>query len=448
MAGRRALDRPLGWALLLLCAAGASTGTPSARAQGGVADALAAQVEVLRTAHGVPHIYADTFEALGYALGYLQVEDYGERVPRGLLRARGELALHEGRAALDADFGSQPYYRRTVEVYPALQQNTRDVYAGFAAGVNRYLAQHPEEFAGWVADPFTGYDVAALSVYRSSASQTRRWINRLTGATDAPLRDIERNDAAASGDPSEEGSSAWALAPSRTTSGAAILLRNPHLSWDAGYWEAHAVVPGRLDFYGDFRIGAPLGIVGGFNPYLGFATTNNDVDNGQVYTLAIDPTRLDHYVLDGASVPLGRELVTRRFRNGDGYGFETRERVFTDLGPVIHRDHGRILHPADARRRGVPRRRTVPPHDAGYHARRVDRRHAATRAPSVQLHLRGRCRQRLLSLERRHAGVPAPLRRHARGAGDAPEPDLERDARTQRAAAGIEPARRVRAQRE
>ena len=188
-------------------------GTPSARAQGGVADALAAQVEVLRTAHGVPHIYADTFEALGYALGYLQVEDYGERVPRGLLRARGELALDEGRAALDADFGSQPYYRRAVEVYPELQQDTRDMYAGFAAGVNRYLAQHPEEFASWVADPFTGYDVAALSVSRSSASQTRRWINRLTGAPDAPLLDIGRADAAADGDPLEAGSSAWALAP-------------------------------------------------------------------------------------------------------------------------------------------------------------------------------------------------------------------------------------------
>ena len=153
---------------------------------------------------------------------------------------------------------------------------------------------------------------------------------------------FQRDDAAADGDPLEAGSSAWALAPSRTTSGAAILLRSPHLSWDAGYWEAHAVVPGRLDFYGDFRMGTPLGVVGGLNPYLGFATTNNDVDNGQVYALAIDPTRLDHYMLDGVSVPLGRELVTRRFRNGDGYGFETRERMFTDLGSVIHRDHGRI----------------------------------------------------------------------------------------------------------
>ena len=336
----RAWARPLGWALLC-CAAGVSTWTTSARAQDGAA-ALAAQVEVVRTAHGVPHIYADTFEALGYALGYLQVEDYGERVPLGLLRARGELALHVGRAALDADFASQPYYQRAVEVYPELQQATRDVYAGFAAGVNRYIERHPEEFAGWVADPFTGYDVAALYVSRASAGQTRRWVGRLTGAAAASLLAIERADAAADGDPTEAGSSAWALAPSRTTSGAAILLRNPHLSWDAGYWEAHAVVPGRLDFYGDFRIGSPLGIVGGFNPYLGFATTNNDVDNGQVYALAVDPTRLDHYLLDGVSVPLGRALVTRRFRNGDGYGFETRERVFTDLGPVIHRGHGRI----------------------------------------------------------------------------------------------------------
>jgi len=305
------------------------------------ADTLGARVEVIRTSHGVPHIYAETFAALGYALGYLQVEDYGARVPLGLLRARGELALHEGHDAIESDFASQPYYARAVEVYPRLEQDTRDVYDGFAAGVNRYMRQHPEEFADWVTTPFTGYDVAALYVYRASAGQARRWVNRLRGVDEAPLAEPE-TPATAGSDPIEEGSSAWALAPERTTSGAAILLRNPHLAWDAGYWEAHAVVEGRLDFYGDFRIGAPLGIVGGFNAHLGFATTNNDVDNGQVYALEADPARLDAYLLDGDSVPLRRELVTVRFRNGAAYGYETRERVFTDLGPVIYRDHGRI----------------------------------------------------------------------------------------------------------
>ena len=313
--------------------------TASARGQDGFDASLPRQVEVFRTAYGVPHIYADNLRALGYALAYLQVEDYGERVPLGLLRARGELASHEGRSALDSDFASLPSFTRAVEVYPELHEDTRAVYEGFAIGVNRYMAQHPEEFADWVTSPFTGYDVAALYVYRPSAGQARRWIRQLSGAPVAPL--LEVNGSAGDGS-IEAGSSAWALAPSRTASGAAILLRNPHLSWEAGYWEAHVVVPGRLDFYGDFRIGAPLGIIGGFNSRLGFATTNNDVDNAQVYALEVDPARPDHYLLDGASIPVGRELLTRLFRNGAGYSFDTRERLSISLGPVIHRDHGRI----------------------------------------------------------------------------------------------------------
>ena len=301
---------------------------------------LARQVEVIRTAYGVPHIYADNLRALGYALGYLQLEDYGDRVPLGLLRARGELARHVGRAALDSDFESRPYYLRAMDVYPQLAKDTRDVYEGFAGGVNRYIETHPDEFDGWDSPTFTGFDVAALYVYRP-LGLARRWIRRLTESTEAPL--VARGDGLLSLDGQvDEGSSSWALAPSRTTSGAAILLRNPHLSWQAGYWEAHVVVPGQLDFYGDFRIGAPLGIIGGFNRHLGFSTSNNDVNNGEAYALEVDPARADHYLLDGVSVPLRREYVTRPFRDGDDVGFETRERLFTDLGRVLHRDASRI----------------------------------------------------------------------------------------------------------
>jgi len=325
--------------VLALVASAPLIWTSMALGQSGTDADLPRQVEVIRTAYGVPHIYAENLRALGYALAYLQVEDYGERVPLGLLRARGELALHQGRTAIDSDFANRPSFTRAVEIYLELHRDTRSVYEGFAAGVNMYMAQHPEEFSDWTVSPFTGYDVAALYVYRSSAGQERRWVRQLDASAEAPLIDLDGGTPDGSVD---EGSSAWAFAPSRTTSGAAILLRNPHLSWEAGYWEAHVIVPGLLDFYGDFRIGAPLGIIGGFNPHLGFATTNNDVDNAQVYALEVDPSRVDHYFLDGTSVPIGRELLTVRFRNGDGYGLATHERLFTDLGPVIHRDHGRI----------------------------------------------------------------------------------------------------------
>ena len=48
---------------------------------------------------------------------------------------------------------------------------------------------------------------------------------------------------------------------------------NPHLAWSSGYYEAHMTVPGVLDFYGDWRIGGPFGVIGGFNKDLGFSTS-------------------------------------------------------------------------------------------------------------------------------------------------------------------------------
>ena len=106
--------------LLALVTCLSVTWTAPASGQDAFDAALPRQVEVIRTAYGVPHIYADTLRALGYALGYLQSEDYGDRVARGLLRARGELALHEGRGALDSDFASRPSFTRAMEAYPAL----------------------------------------------------------------------------------------------------------------------------------------------------------------------------------------------------------------------------------------------------------------------------------------------------------------------------------------
>ena len=133
-------------------------------------------------------------------------------------------------------------------------------------------------------------------------------------------------------------SNAWALAPNRTTSGRAILLRNPHLVWTSGYYEAHMTVPGVLDFYGDFRIGGPLGVIGGFNKDLGWATTNSNTnDRSEIYAVALDPAKPNHYLLDGASLPLSREAVTVEFKDGSGMASETREFWSMPLGPVIHR---------------------------------------------------------------------------------------------------------------
>ena len=308
---------------------------------------LAQQVEIRRTTHGVPHIRAENLKAAAFALAWVQLEDHGPSVAIGLVRARGEMGRWFGRDSMDGDFVAQRSYRLAVEGYPRLDADTRDVYEGFAAGANRYVELHPAEFPAGFAPHFTGYDVAARDVEVATAGEARRFLAARTpprrGAPgQAPTGEGDEPAPAPGVDPIEEGSNAWAFAPSRTKSGRAILMRNPHLSWTAGYYEAHVTVPGVLDFYGDFRIGGPFGVIGGFNRHLGWATTNNAPDLDEIYALEADTAQADHYLFEGASLPLERELITVTYRNGDALGTETREFWRTPLGPVIHRDSGKV----------------------------------------------------------------------------------------------------------
>ena len=320
-----------------------------AGAQNRRATDLSTQVEIRRTTHGIPHINAQNLAAAAYALAWVQLEDYGPRVAMGLLRARGEMGRVFGRDSMEGDFNAQRSHALAVENYARLDQATRDVYEGFAAGVNRYLELNPQQFPAGFALKFTGYDVAARDVNTASLAAARRFLARVnpqarrSGQPATAVDPSSEGEGATDGvDPIEEGSNAWAFAPSRTKSGRAILLRNPHLAWSAGYYEAHMTVPGIVDFYGDFRIGGPFGVIGGFNRDLGFSTTNNAPDLDEIYALDVDPARADHYLFDDTSLPLQRELVTVTYKNGDGLSTETREMWRTPLGPVIWRDGGKI----------------------------------------------------------------------------------------------------------
>ena len=316
------------------------------------APALAQQVEIRRTAYGVPHIKAENLTAAAYGLAYAQLEDYGANVALGLLRARGEMSRWFGRDSIDGDFNGRLEYARAVETYHLLDAETRAVYEGFAAGVNRYIEMHPAEFPEGFNPRFTGYDVATRDVSLATGGSAARFVARLDSVTrgispvargtNDPRRPTPPAAVPPDDDTIEEGSNAWAFAPSRTTSGRAILMRNPHLAWSAGYYEGHITVPGVLDFYGDFRIGGPFGVIGGFNRDLGWSTTNNAPDLDEIYSLDVDPNRVDHYLLDGVSLPLQRQLVTVEYANGAGLSSETRERWRTPMGPVIYRNGGKI----------------------------------------------------------------------------------------------------------
>ena len=323
-----------GWAKRLAFFAMACSAVARDPARPAAAPELWREVEVLRTEHGVPHVRATTIRAAGYALGWLQCEDYGSVTPERLWSTRGQTARVKGRRAIEDDFDALRRRARANETYHLLEPETRDLCDGFALGVNRYVALHRAEFAAHIPPDFSGYDVATLTIGPGpSAARVGRFLAALKSGLNTPVAEPAEPDI-----PPEEGSNAWALAPSRTVSGKAILLRNPHLAWSAGYYEAHVTVPGVLDFYGDFRIGGPLGVVGGFNRHLGWSTTNSNTgDLTVIYAVPADPAQPDHYRLDGVSLPL--RLITRtvHYRDGDQEAAETRELGESPLGPVVHR---------------------------------------------------------------------------------------------------------------
>ena len=331
------------------------------------AAAIASRVEIVRTEYGVPHILAEDLEAMGFGLGYVQSEDYGATVAIQLIKTRGTYARYVGIDSIDGDFRAREQHALAVESFHRLDRRTQDVYRGFAEGVNHFVRLHPDDVPEWLRPDFTAIDAHARDVQTWSggdaAAFVRAWERRRSERGDTAPNDGLRPGLVDPGLLADEGeaqtaddvdgavgSNAWALHPSRTESGHAILLRNPHLSWDAGYYEAHVRVPGVLDFYGDFRIGGAFGIIGGFNRSLGWATTNNYADYSQVYALRAHP-ELEYYaVLDGGPLPLERRSTTAEYRNASGgLSAETRFTWWTSYGPVIHEADGWIFVLKDPR---------------------------------------------------------------------------------------------------
>jgi acyl-homoserine-lactone acylase len=259
------------------CAAPVATG-------GGIAPAVG--TEILWDSYGVPHIFGSDRNALARGLGWAQMRNHGDLLLRLYAQARGR-----GAELLGEDYLAEDRWTWTMGIPPRAEEwlrsqppGMRAHLAAFAEGVNAFACANPEMIGSDVRAvlPVTETDVIAhvqrilLSAFiasRQKAEQdTRGW--------------------------KERGSNAWAIAPSRSASGRAMLLANPHLPWgDMFTWiEAQMVMPG-LDLYGAALVGSPVLNIA-FNDHLGWTHTVNTQDGDDLYELALAG---DGYRWDGAT---------------------------------------------------------------------------------------------------------------------------------------------------
>jgi acyl-homoserine-lactone acylase len=310
----RALTRCATAALALLAV---SACAPAARAGASAADAAPAGAEILWDRYGVPHIFANDDVSLFRAFGWAQARAHADLLLLLYGQARGRAAEYWGEANLESDrwnrtmrvdeWSGETYARQTPEM--------RALLDAFAEGVTAYARAHPDAVADSVEAvlPVRGVDVAAS------------WV--MTALLFSNAQGAARRFAEA------RGSNAWAVAPSRSTSGNALLLANPHLPWSGGFtfFEAQMTAPG-VNAYGATLVGVPVLAIA-FNDHLGWTHTVNTQDIEDLYRLTLAE---GGYRWDGGVRPFLTDTQRIRVRvAGGGFRDEVLVRRRSVHGPVI-----------------------------------------------------------------------------------------------------------------
>lgn len=130
------------------------------------------------------------------------------------------------------------------------------------------------------------------------------------------------------------GSNNWAVGPSRSAEGHAILAGDPHLDFTLPsiWYEAHLVVPGELDVYGVTIPGTPT-ITIGFNRDLAWTFTNTGSDVMDLYRETVDDVAAPgSYLLDGEWLPLDERVEEYLSPRGSVLAVDTI--LHTHRGPV------------------------------------------------------------------------------------------------------------------
>ena len=299
---------------------------------------LAEQVTIRRDTYGIPHILAKTEEAAAFGLGYAQAEDHCLEIARGFIGARGEEAKYFGQGS-EGDFLLQQFDNLGAckENFTQLDPLLQTIFRAYAAGVNHYVTQHRKELPAWIP-AFDEIDVLA-NIHQSAINAVTAVTRRLQAKYEnkpAPTQ-VALTPEEFTADAEEAGSNALAIGPSRSVSGKAMLLGNPHLNWAALYWEAHITVPGKINFFGSTLPGLPV-LRAGFNEQLGFVQTNNAPDMADVYALKLDPNNADQYLFDGKPMPITKREAAIEIKTSDGtLRTEKKTFAYSHLGPIIYR---------------------------------------------------------------------------------------------------------------
>ena len=315
-----------------------SCGSATALASDDSAAALARDVTIYRDTYGVPHVFGQTDASTVFGFAYAQAEDNFWRVEENYIHAVGRASELYGEKTLDEDRlnAALEIPRLAREEYARLDPQMRSLCDAFAAGLNYYLARHPEVRPRLLTKIEPWYPLAFI-----------RYNYFQNGfAFDPSLRGAGLQTAALQSDLKEQtGSNGWVIGPSKSATGHALLFVNPHLPFfgPGQVYEGHLHSDQGWNFTGYARFGFPLPYVG-HNENGGWVSTDNAADLTDVYVETFDDPAHPLAYKYGAEHRLATEHA-EEIRVKTATGLETRRFTMrkTHHGPIVAARDGKPL---------------------------------------------------------------------------------------------------------
>src|SRR5215471_2393153 len=324
---RRALLILVALSIFTPLAAYTSPGPVAARAS-----APGGEATIYRDDYGIPHVFAGTLEAAGFAIGYAQAEDRLEELLKNYRRALGTMSEAFGHASYADDYMKHMFRHAQIsrEKYNDVSPKMRGVLEAYIDGVKFFMREHPQQVPAWAKDQdIQPWDIVALGRYIIWGWPLGECVSDL------------QNIGIRLTPPAYRGSNEMLIAPSRTAMHAPIAVIDPHLSWyDQFRFYQVRVYAGEFNVSGVSILGVPIPSLG-HSRYCSVAMTTGGPDTSDVYEEEINPDNPRQYRYDGQwrDMQVCKDKIG--VKDGDKVVWKDVEFEYTQHGPVVVRQNGK-----------------------------------------------------------------------------------------------------------
>jgi len=340
-------------------------------AQNTTLEKVARSVTIYRDKWGVPHVYGPTDASVIFGFAYAQAEDNFWQIEDSYIQALGRASEVYGEQSLNADLTN-----RALEIvkisqaeYPKLSKQMKEICQATADGLNYFLEKHPQvkprliaKFEPWSLLAFGRFAQYQLFIYRRAGirdaeirtavqevraegqgeGETRRGGDKETGKvvdfpSPCPLVPLSPCPLVSPSGDDVIGSNTWAITPSKSASGHAMLFVNPHQPFfGPGQWiEGHVHSDSGWNMAGATFPGSPFPSLG-HNDNLGWSHTVNAPDIIDVWIEKFDdPKNPLNYKYGGGYRAATEWTDTIKIKTDKGVEARTFKFRKTHHGPVV-----------------------------------------------------------------------------------------------------------------